>query len=188
MCSLRGVLCKGMGRACLRSFPVAVCLLFGGRGSCWLGPGCMLLGGVEVRSPPAHTLLSGSFHTAACMHMLMHMHPPPPLRTSQARRPENEGPAELYYNDKRAAQYTSNTRVMSIQSAMSTRALELLNFPSEEPRLILDCECQHGPWLRIACLPRVLPPCHARGGPGPVALMGLVCPPHTRTRTRSWFV
>jgi 18S rRNA (guanine1575-N7)-methyltransferase len=57
----------------------------------------------------------------------------------QARRPENEGPAELYYNDKRAAQYTSNTRVMSIQSAMSTRALELLNFPEGEPKLVLDC-------------------------------------------------
>jgi 18S rRNA (guanine1575-N7)-methyltransferase len=60
------------------------------------------------------------------------------MRALQARRPENVGPAELYYNDTRAAQYTSNTRVMSIQSAMTERAIELLNFPADEPKLILD--------------------------------------------------
>ena len=57
-----------------------------------------------------------------------------------SKRPENEGPAELYYNETRAAQYTTNTRVMSIQSAMTQRAVELLNFPEGEPKLILDCE------------------------------------------------
>jgi 18S rRNA (guanine1575-N7)-methyltransferase len=60
-------------------------------------------------------------------------------------RPEVEGPAELYYNETRAAQYTTNSRVMTIQNEMAERALQLLNFPEESgPQLIMDLGCGSG--------------------------------------------
>lgn len=59
-------------------------------------------------------------------------------------RPELAGPAELYYNDTRASTYTTNSRVVSIQTEMAERALQLLNFGDEEPRLVLDLGCGSG--------------------------------------------
>ena len=59
-------------------------------------------------------------------------------------RPELVGPAELYYNDSRAAQYTTNSRVMTVQSDMAERALQLLNFKDEGPKLIMDLGCGSG--------------------------------------------
>jgi 18S rRNA (guanine1575-N7)-methyltransferase len=77
--------------------------------------------------------------------------------THSMSRPELVGPAELYYNDSRAAQYTSNTRVMNIQAAMTERAVELLNFAPGESKLVLDCECA---LLRLASMLAARPSRH----------------------------
>lgn len=45
-------------------------------------------------------------------------------------------PPDLYYDESRSAQYTSNSRIQKIQSEMTHRALSLLNLKS--PSLILD--------------------------------------------------
>ena len=59
-------------------------------------------------------------------------------------RPETSGPADLFYNEKRAAQYTTNSRVISIQTEMAERALQLLNFGDDEPKLVMDLGCGSG--------------------------------------------
>lgn len=51
-------------------------------------------------------------------------------------RPEDLLPPDLYYNESRSAQYTSNSRIRKIQAGMTHRALSLLNLRS--PSLILD--------------------------------------------------
>jgi len=58
-------------------------------------------------------------------------------------RPEHTAPPEVFYNEEEAKKYTSNTRMIEIQSRMCERALELLNLP-EEPCLLLDVGCGSG--------------------------------------------
>ena len=53
-------------------------------------------------------------------------------------RPEHIGPPELFYNESEAVKYTNNTRIIEIQMSMSSRAIELLNLPDDQPSLILD--------------------------------------------------
>ena len=53
-------------------------------------------------------------------------------------RPEHIGPPELFYNETEAAKYTNNTRIIDIQMSMSSRAIELLNLPEDQPSFILD--------------------------------------------------
>jgi len=57
-------------------------------------------------------------------------------------RPEDLLPPELYYDEKRSAQYTSNTRIQKIQAEMTQRALSLLQLQS--PSLVLDVGCGSG--------------------------------------------
>ena len=40
-----------------------------------------------------------------------------------SKKPEHQAPPEIFYNEDEAAKYTSNTRIMQIQSEMSERAL-----------------------------------------------------------------
>ncbi|KAM7283519.1 probable 18S rRNA (guanine-N(7))-methyltransferase [Ixodes scapularis] len=61
-----------------------------------------------------------------------------------ARRPEYAAPPEIFYNEQEAAKYTSNSRIMEIQSAMSERAIELLALPEDECHFILDLGCGSG--------------------------------------------
>ncbi len=50
-----------------------------------------------------------------------------------------------FYNEDEAQKYTSNTRMMEIQSDMTGRALELLALPEDRPpSLILDLGCGSG--------------------------------------------
>jgi len=60
------------------------------------------------------------------------------------RRPELAAPPQEYYNDTEAKKYTDNSRIMEIQSEMAERALDLLDFPDDQPRLILDIGCGSG--------------------------------------------
>lgn len=58
-------------------------------------------------------------------------------------RPEHLAPPEIFYNEEEAAKYTSNSRMIDIQSRMSERAVELLLLP-ERPCMILDIGCGSG--------------------------------------------
>ncbi|KAI9704208.1 MAG: hypothetical protein M1836_007069 [Candelina mexicana] len=57
-------------------------------------------------------------------------------------RPEETLPPDLFYNDSESRKYTTSSRILSIQSAMTHRALELLSLTS--PSLILDVGCGSG--------------------------------------------
>ncbi|KAI8815082.1 S-adenosyl-L-methionine-dependent methyltransferase [Cladochytrium replicatum] len=46
-------------------------------------------------------------------------------------RPEHTAPPEIFYNEDEARKYTRNTRIQSIQTEMTLRALELLNLPED---------------------------------------------------------
>lgn len=59
-------------------------------------------------------------------------------------RPEHICPPELFYNDKEAAKYHTNSRMVKIQEELSNRALELLNLPPEKECFILDVGCGSG--------------------------------------------
>jgi len=60
------------------------------------------------------------------------------------KKPEHQAPPEIFYNEEEAAKYTSNTRIMQIQSEMSERALELLALPEDESCYLLDIGCGSG--------------------------------------------
>ncbi|OQR75595.1 putative methyltransferase WBSCR22-like [Tropilaelaps mercedesae] len=60
-----------------------------------------------------------------------------------AHRPENQAPPEIFYNEKEAAKYSRNSRIIGIQTEMSERALELLALP-DESQFLLDIGCGSG--------------------------------------------
>lgn len=67
------------------------------------------------------------------------------------KRPEHIAPPEIFYDYDEANKYTQNTRIMSIQETMSTRAIELLELREQDaPHLILDLGCGSG--LSSQCL------------------------------------
>ncbi|MCJ1292083.1 hypothetical protein MMC34_003633 [Xylographa carneopallida] len=57
-------------------------------------------------------------------------------------RPEDTLPPELFYNDSESRKYTTSSRIQTIQSEMTHRALELLAL--DTPSLILDIGCGSG--------------------------------------------
>ncbi|KAI9850441.1 MAG: hypothetical protein M1838_005653 [Thelocarpon superellum] len=57
-------------------------------------------------------------------------------------RPEDSLPPDLYYNDPVSRKYTTSSRILSIQSSMTHRALALLALAG--PSLILDVGCGSG--------------------------------------------
>ena len=60
-------------------------------------------------------------------------------------RPENCAPPEIFYNEDEARKYTDNTRILTIQTTLTERALELLALPDDgEPKLLLDLGCGSG--------------------------------------------
>ncbi|GAU25566.1 hypothetical protein TSUD_260000 [Trifolium subterraneum] len=60
-------------------------------------------------------------------------------------RPELVAPPEIFYDDVAARKYTSNSRIIKIQTSMSERALELLDLPKNgAPKLLLDIGCGSG--------------------------------------------
>uniref|UniRef100_A0A5S6QIY4 18S rRNA (guanine-N(7))-methyltransferase n=1 Tax=Trichuris muris TaxID=70415 RepID=A0A5S6QIY4_TRIMR len=60
------------------------------------------------------------------------------------RRPEHGLPPALFYNEKEAQKYASNSRLAQVQSEIAERALELLSLPKDEPCFILDIGCGSG--------------------------------------------
>ncbi|KAJ1184980.1 hypothetical protein NDU88_001776 [Pleurodeles waltl] len=61
-----------------------------------------------------------------------------------AKRPEQRGPPELFYNEDEARKYTQNSRMIEIQSQMSERAVELLCLPEDQACYLLDVGCGSG--------------------------------------------
>ncbi|XP_052246184.1 probable 18S rRNA (guanine-N(7))-methyltransferase [Dreissena polymorpha] len=59
-------------------------------------------------------------------------------------RPERKAPPEIFYNEEEARKYTSNTRMIEIQSQLSERAIELLALPEDTSCFILDVGCGSG--------------------------------------------
>ncbi|KAI4169120.1 MAG: hypothetical protein LQ343_005914 [Gyalolechia ehrenbergii] len=57
-------------------------------------------------------------------------------------RPEEILPPDLFYDDSESRKYTTSSRIQSIQSEMTHRALELLQLDS--PSLIIDLGCGSG--------------------------------------------
>ena len=53
-------------------------------------------------------------------------------------------PPEIFYGVDEARKYTTSSRMIEIQEQMSTRALELLALPEDQPSLILDLGCGSG--------------------------------------------
>ena len=58
-------------------------------------------------------------------------------------RPEQMAPAEYFYNSSEAEKYTSNTRIIEVQSHMTQRAIDLLQLP-DSGCLVLDLGCGSG--------------------------------------------
>lgn len=58
-------------------------------------------------------------------------------------RPERQAPPEFFYNEDEAKKYSSNTRMIEIQSQLSERALEILQLP-DQPCFVLDIGCGSG--------------------------------------------
>ena len=56
-------------------------------------------------------------------------------------RPEESGPADLFYNETEAKKYLHSSRMIEIQTQMAERALEMLCLPEDVPSLILDVGC-----------------------------------------------
>ncbi|VDM17320.1 unnamed protein product [Hydatigera taeniaeformis] len=63
---------------------------------------------------------------------------------SHGKRPEHIAPPEIYYNEKEAEKYTSNSHMIEIQTKLSERAFELLALPEDQPALLLDIGCGSG--------------------------------------------
>ena len=60
-------------------------------------------------------------------------------------RPEETAPPEIFYNDTEARKDTENSRIISVQRALTERALELLALPDDgSPKLLLDLGCGSG--------------------------------------------
>ncbi|KAK3587591.1 hypothetical protein CHS0354_032791 [Potamilus streckersoni] len=59
-------------------------------------------------------------------------------------RPEKQAPPEIFYNEDEARKYTSNSRMIEVQSQLSERAIELLTLPEDTPSFILDVGCGSG--------------------------------------------
>jgi len=59
-------------------------------------------------------------------------------------RPEHTAPPEVFYSEDEAKRYTSNSRIIEVQTELAERALELLLLDSSEPSLLLDIGCGSG--------------------------------------------
>ncbi|KHJ47057.1 methyltransferase domain protein [Trichuris suis] len=60
------------------------------------------------------------------------------------KRPEHGLPPALFYDEREAQKYTSNSHLVQVQSEIAERALELLSLPKDERCFILDIGCGSG--------------------------------------------
>ena len=63
----------------------------------------------------------------------------------KSERPEHLAPPDIFYNEDEARKYTTNSRMIEIQTALTERALELLALPDDgTPKMLLDLGCGSG--------------------------------------------
>merc|ERR1712216_67292 len=67
----------------------------------------------------------------------------PAIRSAMSR-PEHIAPPEIFYSGNEARKYATCSRVQFIQKQMSERAIELLQFPDDDSKFILDIGCGSG--------------------------------------------
>jgi len=66
------------------------------------------------------------------------------MSSSSRQRPEGSAPPENFYNEIAARKYDSSSRMNTIQTEITNRAIEMLALPSDKPALILDIGCGSG--------------------------------------------
>jgi 18S rRNA (guanine1575-N7)-methyltransferase len=66
------------------------------------------------------------------------------MTSTSMRRPEESGPADIFYNETEAKKYLHSSRMIEVQTNMAERALEMLNLREGEPSLLLDVGCGTG--------------------------------------------
>lgn len=107
----------------------------------------------------------------------------------KSERPEHTAPPEIFYNEDEARKYTSNSRMIEIQSRLTQRAVELLALPDDgTPRMLLDIGCGSGlsgealtetghMWVGMD-ISQVSCSCRGSRRPGPASLcmLPLMCP------------
>ena len=49
------------------------------------------------------------------------------MTSTSMRRPEESGPADIFYNETEAKKYLHSSRMIEVQTNMAERALEMLN-------------------------------------------------------------
>lgn len=59
-------------------------------------------------------------------------------------RPEHLNPPDIFYNETEAKKYATSNRMQAIQTLLSERAIELLAFTDDSPKLLLDIGCGTG--------------------------------------------
>jgi len=66
------------------------------------------------------------------------------IATAKMSRPEHIAPPELFYSGNEARKYSTSSRIRNIQAQMTERAIELLAFPDDNSKFILDIGCGSG--------------------------------------------
>ena len=64
--------------------------------------------------------------------------------SSSRTRPEGSAPPANFYDDVQARRYDSSSRINTIQTEITQRAIEMLAIPEGQPALILDVGCGSG--------------------------------------------
>ena len=66
------------------------------------------------------------------------------LTVSGVRAWAGTGTRQVHYDEVEAAKYTKRSRNVKVQRTITERAIELLNFPAGERKLVLDIGCGSG--------------------------------------------
>ncbi len=66
------------------------------------------------------------------------------MASSSNRRPEEQAPPDVFYNETEAQKYLHSSRMIDVQASMAERALEMLCLPDGEESLLLDVGCGTG--------------------------------------------
>jgi 18S rRNA (guanine1575-N7)-methyltransferase len=66
------------------------------------------------------------------------------MALSSRSRPEETGPADLFYDASEASKYLHSSRMIEVQTTMAERAVEMLDLPEGVPSLLLDVGCGTG--------------------------------------------
>ena len=66
------------------------------------------------------------------------------MASKNRSRPEETGPADVFYDETEARKYLHSSRMIEVQTTMAERALEMLCLPEDVPCMLLDIGCGTG--------------------------------------------